>query len=101
MSVGATVTPVVPILSKTPPTIIGGNEMTRLEALRTVISCDKYFEEQLAGAEILFVDLGATAEELEAAIGPDGFCRKMLEEDRDAQIAAVARWLSGKDGTLH
>jgi hypothetical protein len=31
----------------------------------------------------------------------DGFCRKMLEEDRDAQIAAVARWLSGKDGTLH
>jgi hypothetical protein len=48
------------------------------------------------------LDLGATAEELEAAIGPDGYCRKMLEEDKAAQIAEVERWLTGSDGgTLH
>jgi hypothetical protein len=76
--------------------------MTKLEALRrTVVSCDKNFAEQLASAEILFVDLGATAEELERMLGPDGFCRKMLQEDRNAQIAAVAAWLTGSDDTLH
>jgi hypothetical protein len=77
--------------------------MTKLEALRrVVVSCDKYFAEQLVSAEILFIDLGATAEELEAALGPNGFARKMLQEDRDAQIAAVARWLAIGDGiALH
>jgi hypothetical protein len=49
----------------------------------------------------LLIDLGATAEELEAAIGPGGCCSKMLCEDRDAQIREVERWLSGNDATLH
>jgi hypothetical protein len=37
----------------------------------------------------------------EAALGPHGYMRKMLVADRDRQIAAVTRWLSGTDGTLH
>ena len=52
-------------------------------------------------AEILLLDRGATAEEIEAALGPHGYMRKMLVADRDRQIAAVTRWLSGTDGTLH
>jgi hypothetical protein len=76
--------------------------MTRLEALRrTVVNCDKNFGEQLASAEILFVDLGASSEELERALGPDGFCRKMLEESRNEQIAAVVRWLASDGDVLH
>jgi hypothetical protein len=55
----------------------------------------------LRTTEILLIDLGASAQEIEAAIGPDGYARKMLQEDRDQQIAAVARWLSGGDETLH
>ncbi len=77
--------------------------MTRLEALRrTVELCDEHFEADLAGAEILLLDLGGTSEEVEAAIGPSGWWRKVLREDRDAQIAETARWLSGESGdTLH
>jgi hypothetical protein len=40
-----------------------------------------------------------TCPSLAAALGPDGYARRMLREDRDAQIREVARWLAG--GTLH
>ena len=46
-------------------------------------------------------DLGSTEEEIEAAIGPNGYTRLSLEKDRAEQIAEVARWLSGNDGTRH
>jgi hypothetical protein len=73
--------------------------MTNAEVLAlTIARCDAILEEQLEATEILLIDLGATAEELEAAIGPGG---KMLCEDRDAQIREVERWLSGNDATLH
>lgn len=76
--------------------------MTRAEILAlTVKRCDERFEEELTRTEILLLDLGGTAEEIEAAIGPDGFCRKMLQADRDQQIAAVARWLAIGSATLH
>jgi hypothetical protein len=76
--------------------------MTNAEVLAlTIARCDAILEEQLEATEILLIDLGATAEELEAAIGPGGYCRKMLCEDRDAQIREVERWLSGNDATLH
>jgi hypothetical protein len=52
-----------------------------------------------ARGDHLLIDLGASSEEIEAAIGPDGYARRMLREDRDAQIREVARWLAG--GTLH
>ena len=67
----------------------------------TIARCDAVLEEQLAATEILLIDQGATAEEIEAAIGRDGYMRRMLQEDRDQQIAAVARWLAGGDDTLH
>jgi hypothetical protein len=76
--------------------------MTNSEALKlTIARCERWLEEQLARTECLLIDLGATAEELEAAIGPGGCCSKMLCEDRDAQIREVERWLSGNDATLH
>jgi hypothetical protein len=58
-------------------------------------------EEQLAASEILLIDQGATAEEIEAALGRDGYVRKMLEKDRAAQIAEVEAWLNGTDDTRH
>jgi hypothetical protein len=64
-------------------------------------SCDARLEAELERAEILLLDRGATAEEIEAALGPHGYMRKMLVADRDRQIAAVTRWLSSTDGTLH
>jgi hypothetical protein len=67
----------------------------------TIARCDAVLEEQLAATEILLIDQGATAEEIEAAIGRDGYMRRILQEDRDQQIAAVARWLAGGDDTLH
>jgi hypothetical protein len=76
--------------------------MTKLEALALIVArCDAAFEEQLAAAEIVLLDLGGTTEEVAGAIGPSGYARKMLQEDRDAQIAAVVAWLTGNDGTLH
>jgi hypothetical protein len=35
-------------------------------------------QRQLEDAEILLLDLGATSEEVEAAIGPHGYARKMF-----------------------
>jgi hypothetical protein len=76
--------------------------MTRAETLAlTITRCDAWMEEQLMASEILLIDLGATAEEIGAAIGRDGFARKWLQADRDQQIAEVERWLSGNDNTLH
>jgi hypothetical protein len=73
--------------------------MTRLEALRrTVISCDKYFEEQLTAAEILLVDLGGTAQEVTAALGPNGFARLMLQR---IAISRSPRWRSARDRRRH
>ena len=45
--------------------------------------------------------IGATPEEIENAIGPHGYVRKMLQKDRDSQIAEGERWLSGNDDTRH
>jgi hypothetical protein len=90
VSVGATVTPVVPTLSKIPPTIIGSNDKTGSAATDSH-SCDRYFEEQLTAAEILLVDLGGTAQEITAALGPNGFARLMLQADRNQQVAEVAQ----------
>jgi hypothetical protein len=39
----------------------------------------------------MLVDLAGTAEKITAALGRDGYARKMLQEDRDQQIAAAAR----------
>jgi hypothetical protein len=76
--------------------------MTRAEAIALLIErCDAIMEEQLVRTECLLIDLGATAEEIEAAIGPDGWSRRMLQEDRDQQIAIESRWLMGHDDTLH
>ena len=38
---------------------------------------------------------GATLEEIENAVGPGGFMRRVLEADRDQQIAEVEKWLAG------
>jgi hypothetical protein len=93
---------VAPTLSKIPPTIIGANEMTRLEALRrTVELCDEHFEADLASAEILMIDLGGTSEEVARAIGPSGYLRAMHCASRNEQIAEAARWLAVGDDTLH
>jgi hypothetical protein len=76
--------------------------MTNAEALaRTIELADAWLEAELERSEILLIDQGATAAELSRALGPHGFVRKMLEQDRAAQIAEVARWLAGSDGTLH
>jgi hypothetical protein len=70
-------------------------DMTRAEALAmTIERCDAMLEEQLAAAELLLIDLNATGEEIECAIGRDGYMRKMMQADRDAQVAAVRRWLT-------
>jgi hypothetical protein len=48
--------------------------MTRLAALRRTIElCDERLEAELAGAEIMLLDLGGTTEEVAAAIGRDGY----------------------------
>jgi hypothetical protein len=71
--------------------------MTRQEVLqRTVERCDALMAEGLEAAEIFLVDLGADAQDLENALGPQGFWRKILEQDRDQQIDMVARWLRGE-----
>jgi hypothetical protein len=68
----------------------------------TIARCDAVLEEQLAATEILLIDQGATAEEIEAAIGRDGYMRAMLCASRNEQIAAVATWLAIGDGiALH
>jgi hypothetical protein len=73
--------------------------MTNAEVFKlTIARCDKILEEQLAATEILLADLGASAEEIEAALDQT---RRTLQADRDAQIAAVARWLTVGDDRLH
>jgi hypothetical protein len=74
--------------------------MTRAEALALLIErCNAWLARELENTELLLLDHGATAEEIEAAIGRAGFCRKMLEENRDRMIAEETAWLSGN--TLH
>ena len=68
---------------------------------KTIVLADRWFEREIENAEILMRDLGSTEEEIEAAIGPNGYTRLSLEKDRAEQIAEVARWLSGNDGTRH
>ena len=76
--------------------------MTRAETLsKTVALANAWLARELENAEILMLDLGATPEEIAAALGPGGWSRAMLERDRDSQIAEVERWLSGNDGTRH
>jgi hypothetical protein len=76
--------------------------MTNAQALaETIALADAWMERELANAEILLLDLGSTLEEVDRAIGRDGYVRRMLQEDRDRQVAAVARWLGGCDATLH
>jgi hypothetical protein len=50
--------------------------------------------QQLEAAELVLLDQGATAEELERAIGRDGYMRKLMQADIDAQIREVTRWLT-------
>jgi hypothetical protein len=69
--------------------------MTRFAMLlRTVELCDRFMQRQLIDAEILLVDLGATEEELEHALGPNGFARRMLREDRDRQVRAAVQFVT-------
>jgi hypothetical protein len=77
--------------------------MTRAEVFAlTVKHCDAVLEEQLEAVELLLRAHSATVEEVENAIGPHGYARRMLCEDRDAQLRQVAAWLSGNgNGTLH
>jgi hypothetical protein len=76
--------------------------MTRAEALALLIErANAWLAGELEITERLLLDLGATAEEIEAAIGLGGWSRKMLEESRDQQIAVEERWLMGQDNTRH
>jgi len=60
----------------------------------TIRLANKYFEREIESAELLLIDLGPTGEEIEVAIGRDGFMRKMLEADRDQQIREVNEWIA-------
>jgi hypothetical protein len=76
--------------------------MTNAQALAlTIARADAWLERELENAEIVLIDQGATAAELERALGSDGYMRKMLQEDRDAQVRQVAEVLAGNDGTRH
>jgi hypothetical protein len=77
--------------------------MTNQEVLlKTAASADRWLERQLMDSEISLVDQGATAEELAAALGPHGWWRAVLQQDRDAQIREVKEWLiDGIDGPRH
>jgi hypothetical protein len=77
--------------------------MTKAQVLAlTVARCDAAMEFQLTAAEIVMRDEGATEQEIEAALGePNGYMRRFFAADRAAQIREVARWLSGRDNTLH
>jgi hypothetical protein len=67
----------------------------------TVRRCNAAMAEQIEAAEFLLRAHGATEAEVEAAVGPHGYARRMLQEDRDAQIREVTRWLAVGDDTLH
>jgi hypothetical protein len=71
--------------------------MTALQALQlTVQLANAALLHQIAAAETLLYQLGASERDVKRALGePDGFMRKMLVEDRDLQIAEVERWLAG------
>jgi hypothetical protein len=76
--------------------------MTKTQALaETIRRANAIFERELEVSELTLIDLNASGAEIEAAIGPDGYMRQLLEASRDEQIAAVAAWLSGTDNTLH
>jgi hypothetical protein len=69
--------------------------MKRTEALAlTVARCNEWMARELENTELLLLDHGATAEELEAAIGPGGYLRAMHCASRNEQIAEVALWLA-------
>jgi hypothetical protein len=63
--------------------------MTALLQL-TVELCNAQMLRQLKHAEALLRERGASAQEVERAIGADGYMRRMLQEDCAAQI-----WRSG------
>jgi hypothetical protein len=64
-------------------------------------AADAWLEQELAASEALLADIGATAEEIDAAIGRNGFVRRMLQQDRDAQVAEIEHWLMGSNATRH
>jgi hypothetical protein len=76
--------------------------MTRAETLkRTIELADAWMEREIENAELVLIDCGATEAELLRALGRDGYFRRMLQADRDAQIREVETWLAGNDGTRH
>jgi hypothetical protein len=73
--------------------------MTRAEALAlTIARGNAAVEEQLEDVEIDLFDQGATTEHVENELR---CLRRLFEGHRDREIAEVAAWLNGNDGTLH
>jgi hypothetical protein len=73
--------------------------MTKAEAFAlTVQRANAAVEQQLEAIEIDLLDQGATREHVEDELRG---LRRLFEEHRDREIAAVARWLSGNETTLH
>jgi hypothetical protein len=73
--------------------------MTRAEALAlTIERANAAVEQQLEDAAIDLHDTGAAPEHIADELR---YLRRMFEEHRDREIAAVARWLNGNDNTLH
>jgi hypothetical protein len=77
-------------------------DMTRAQALKLAIElCDAALERELEVSECTMIDCHATPEEIEAALGPDGFWRNMMQADRDQQVEVVVRWLAYGDERVH
>ena len=73
--------------------------MTNAEVLAlTIERCDKHMQEEMERVEIMFLDLGASPEELETMLELQ---RRWLQQDRDSQIAMVRRWLMYGDEKIH
>jgi hypothetical protein len=77
--------------------------MTKAETLAlTIKRADELMQEAVELSELTLRDCGATDAELAAALGPDGFWRRKLQEARDEMVAVEARWIAyGIDGALH
>src|SRR5262245_22168772 len=76
--------------------------MTNAEALAlTIKRCDAHFERELENAEIILRDLGATDAEIIAAVGSDGYARKMFAATRKEQIAVATRFFMHGDEKVH
>jgi hypothetical protein len=73
-----------------------------IETYQLVVArCDMAMLQQLRRAECLLRDLGGSPEEIARAVGPCGYVRQMLAEDRSAQINEAATWLLRGGATLH